>query len=1022
MATDDFPATTGTKGSVTVNGIGTNGALQFAGDVDYFKVSLIAGQSYLFDLVGDAISGLSDTYLSLLSSTGNQLAFNDDRVVAGVGGSSAIAYTATQSGTFFLAASTDTGSELGNYVLSATSVVDDLPASRSTSAVVTVNTDQWSGSIDYVGDADYIKVDLRAGTTYSFWLSSDGSQDAGLINSYMILRGPSGTVLTSDGSSKNTRINYAPSTTGTYYIEASSYDLAIGDYFVSVTTLSDDFAGNAGTTGKIKVDGSAVFGMLEVANDADWFKVTLEAGKRYVFDLAPDGPRVVYLPVLSLYGTDKATLLASNESGGDSEETPRAARIEFTATVSGTYYLGANEFDGIPGSYSIQASRLIDNDRPTLVSRVPEDDATSVLTASDLRFTFSEPVQAGRGSIMIRSVDGSDVRTIALDDDTQVRIDGRVLTVDPAAELEPGTGYSVTMASGVIEDLAGNDFLGLAGSGSYNFRTTVDDYASSAETIGWLVPDGPAVTGSLEVAGDRDLFRIELKAGQFYVIRPPVDVATGFAGIDLTIYDSELQQLDRMERSADSGPAASLAFWAQSSGTYYIGIDDADSGTGEYLVGVEIYDQLPPVLLSTSPSHGAAGIPRSGKLTFSFDEDVFASSGDVLVYRDDGVLAQRIGVQDESQVGFAGRQMTIDPAEDFTAGSRYYVVIPAGAVRDKTGYTFAGIDAGAAARFTTLEGNGSPQAADFAIQATEDEGFVGTYPTVVDPDADSVHVTAPLSRLGEFWFGESGAFTFMPRANVSGIEQVEYTVADSQGASNTYVVTLEIASVEDLFIGSDSADQIWHTESPGADTYELLGGNDTVNTGGGADRIDGGAGIDTVLIDATRTDCVVAASDAAWIVTAGGSMVATLTQVERLQFLGESLALDLGGAAGYAAKLIGGLFGADKLSDATLVGQWLQRVDDSTSFEAIVNQALGSPLFLQLAGSTSNTDFVDLVFTNVVGRAPDAGELASFVSLLDSGAFTQASLGVLACETELNAAHIGLAGLAETGLAYLPDF
>ena len=53
------------------------------------------------------------------------------------------------------------------------------------------------------------------------------------------------------------------------------------------------------------------------------------------------------------------------------------------------------------------------------------------------------------------------------------------------------------------------------------------------------------------------------------------------------------------------------------------------------------------------------------------------------------------------------------------------------------------------------------------------------------------------------------------------------------------------------------------------------------------------------------------------------------------------------------------------------------------------------------------------------GAAPDAGTLAHYVGLLDSGAQSAAQLGAMAAETDLNAAHIGLVGLAATGIEYV---
>ncbi len=55
--------------------------------------------------------------------------------------------------------------------------------------------------------------------------------------------------------------------------------------------------------------------------------------------------------------------------------------------------------------------------------------------------------------------------------DAQISIVGSTITINPTIDLEIGTVYDVTMAASVIEDLAGNDFAGIA-SGNLDFTTT----------------------------------------------------------------------------------------------------------------------------------------------------------------------------------------------------------------------------------------------------------------------------------------------------------------------------------------------------------------------------------------------------------------------------------------------------------------------------------------------------------------------------------------------------------------------
>ena len=78
-------------------------------------------------------------------------------------------------------------------------------------------------------------------------------------------------------------------------------------------------------------------------------------------------------------------------------------------------------------------------------------------------------------------------------------------------------------------------------------------------------------------------------------------------------------------------------------------------------------------------------------------------------------------------------------------------------------------------------------------------------------------------------------------------------------------------------------------------------------------------------------------------------------------------------------------------------------------------------LAAKLGANASNTAVVNLLYTNVIGNAPGPAELALYKGLLDSGAMTQAALGVLAADTVFNTTKIDLTGLASTGIEYLPQ-
>lgn len=71
---------------------------------------------------------------------------------------------------------------------------------------------------------------------------------------------------------------------------------------------------------------------------------------------------------------------------------------------------------------------------------------------------------AGSGNIEIRNVsNGSIAKSIAITDATQISFSGSQLTINPTTDLAAGTSYYVTFASGVVRDLANNNFAVIDG-------------------------------------------------------------------------------------------------------------------------------------------------------------------------------------------------------------------------------------------------------------------------------------------------------------------------------------------------------------------------------------------------------------------------------------------------------------------------------------------------------------------------------------------------------------------------------
>ena len=196
--------------------------------------------------------------------------------------------------------------------------------------------------------------------------------------------------------------------------------------------------------------------------------------------------------------------------------------------------------------------------------------------------------------------------------------------------------------------------------------------------------------------------------------------------------------------------------------------------------------------------------------------------------------------------------------------------------------------------------------------------------------------------------------------------------------------------------------------------------NDTIKGSPGIDFFDGGLGLDTVVYSGPQERYTINKTGNRYVVSepTGSDDTDYLSNIERLLFANGKVALDVeNGNAGEAAKLIGALLGPTYVKDKTLAGIVINLLDQKYSSDTIANLGLATPMFLSMAGSSSNTDFVKQVFNNVVGRPPNPSESSTYVNMLDAGT-SQSALALMAAHTDLNAARINLVGLIQHGLEF----
>ena len=257
--------------------------------------------------------------------------------------------------------------------------------------------------------------------------------------------------------------------------------------------------------------------------------------------------------------------------------------------------------------------------------------------------------------------------------------------------------------------------------------------------------------------------------------------------------------------------------------------------------------------------------------------------------------------------------------------------------------------------------------------------------------------------------------TFSGEFRYLGIDRVAGTVTGTSFFQND----VEVYRVSNAQLDAGRIAQFANNELDTQQTYAyVLSGADTIVGSAGNDFINGYGGIDSAIYAGTAASYTLRGSDSSFAVT-GAAGSDTLVNVERLKFADKSIAIDVG--ANDNGGTIYRLYEAalDRAPDLVGLGFWMDRLDDGANIVDIAADFIRSAEYTTMYGSvTSNTELVTKYYTNILDRAPDAGGLAYWSGLLDSGKATTAQvLEAISDSTE----NIGaVAPLIANGFEYVP--
>lgn len=660
------------------------GQIETSQDEDWFSVALTKGHTYQIELGGPALAYVheirdpSGNVISEEGDSGGTPAYqripensksaksgqlprsapsntpsgdgSDSDVMAFGDGWAQI--TPKQTATYFVSARSDKGT--GDYEVSLRQVTDDYPADTTTTGTVAVGGSA-TGEIEQAGDADWFKVVLEKGKAYLVDLMGAQTSDGTLRDPYLAgIHNSSGTRIagtTNDdrGAGTNSRVRFTPAADGTFYVAARGAGSRIGTYTLAVAQQPDDFPANNTTSGAVPVGGTAP-GLIEAEGDHDWFAVVLDANKTYRFDakgkqLFQSLNGTLKNPYIdSLYRSDGTRIPGTHINDGGSYWD---ARINYTATTAGTYYLSAGGYG--EGTYTVAVTDI--------TGGAPDDYAADTTTAGaiDVGGTATGEVQFhGDDDWFAVTVEANqtyyiDLMALHLGQGT---LDWPTLhgIHDSTGTLVAGTANNDTFdgpstsdrevftpaSDGVYYVAAGGPRLFIR-EGTYALRVTdmtsgqADDYPATTASTATVAADS-SVTARNEQAGDRDWYKVSLTANKVYRF----DLMGAWSG-DGTLNDPVLYGIRRADGTLIAGTGdndtgtytnSRVFYTPATTGDYFV--DAGGPGEGTYTLAVtNITDSHPDDYgATTTGTTGTLSVDGSatGDVGHPGDRDWFAVS------------------------------------------------------------------------------------------------------------------------------------------------------------------------------------------------------------------------------------------------------------------------------------------------------------------------------------------------------------------------------------------------------------
>ena len=627
-------------------------------------------------------------------------------------------------------------------------------------------------------DTSYIFHRLEEATSHPFYISDVSYEEPNTANISLSGDGSYNNGIT--GSETLTLEFTGLDTSDNLYYYCTAHSNMINEFTLIETTPEVDTTAPTITSiiplldaSNVAIDSSFTFVFSENVSDVSGNNIT-------IFDASENS----IVEVFDVSSTNVSILdnqVIVNPTNNLSYNTSYYVNIDASAFVddANNFFVGLDSSSNTGMRFTTQ----LDTFGSVLSFFLPFLNETNVAITSNLTFNFDETITDGSGNITIYDVSGNSIVEVIDISSELVTISGTQLIVDPSFDLSYSTTYYVNMDAGIVQDSVGNAFIGLdSSSPDSGMRfTTEDEPDIIAPTLISFVP----TLNATDVSANTDLvftFSEEISIG-------------GFGNV--TIYDvsnnTAVQEIDLFSiNTSISGEILTVNLINDLSynNEYYVNIDanaltdnannffdglDSSSNSGMRFT-TEI-DTFGPTIVSFTPTLDSSDNLIDTNLVFTFNEDVFATTGNITLYDASNNSTLQVFDVSSSDVSISGTQVTVSLQTDLSFDASYYVNIDSGAFEDNLGNSFTGLDS----------------SLDTGMRFTVASDYIGPVLTDVFPALNAIDIS--VNSALEFTFDEdisggTGSISIFDASLTSTIQTISLPNSNVDISGNHAIVGL----------------------------------------------------------------------------------------------------------------------------------------------------------------------------------------------------------------------------------------